>query len=248
MAILWQKQIAGSLYEVRQAGRSRRLYTDGIFHSQYNPRQPVTGSLWDLLLIPAFFYPPDTIRRILVLGVGGGAVMQQFQHFLKPRRIVGVELNPHHIYIARRFFCVTQENVDLHLADAVDWVNQYQGEPFDLVVDDLFGGQDREPVRAVPADTRWFQALDRVITDDGMLVTNFVSRQEFKACAYITNNSIRGRFDRAFHFFAPQYENVVAAFLKRPSTRQVLNNHLKRMPQLNPELKTSRLRFSVRRV
>ena len=104
MAILWQKQQAGVLYEVRIAGNSRRLYTDGVFHSQYNPNTPVTGSVWDLLMLPAFFYPPNTIKRILVLGVGGGTIIQLLKRFVNPETITGVELNPVHLYVAKRFF------------------------------------------------------------------------------------------------------------------------------------------------
>jgi len=61
---------------VRSAGYSLRLYTDGVFHTQYNPGNPLTGHIWDLLMLPAFFYEPDTIKRVLVLGVGGVASIQ----------------------------------------------------------------------------------------------------------------------------------------------------------------------------
>jgi spermidine synthase len=77
VSLLWERRIGGTLYQVRNAGRTRRLYTNGVFHSQYNPARPVTGSVWDLLLLPAFFYAPGELRRVLVLGVGGGAVIQQ---------------------------------------------------------------------------------------------------------------------------------------------------------------------------
>ena len=248
MAILWQKEIAGSRYEVRQAGRTRRLYADGVFHSQFNPGQPIAGSLWDLLLLPAFFYPPNSIKRILVLGVGGGAVIQLFQQFLKPRRIVGVEINPHHLYIARRFFCVTQENVELHQANAINWVDEYDGAPFDMVVDDLFGEQQGQPVRAVQVDRDWLLSLDRIISNDGLLVTNFVSRKEFKQCRYFSDRDIHDRFNCAFQLTGPQYENAIGVFLKKPSTQRILRKHLSNNARLNPALKTSRLRFSVRRV
>ncbi|HHH44614.1 MAG TPA: class I SAM-dependent methyltransferase, partial [Gammaproteobacteria bacterium] len=93
MSLVWQKQADGVDYQVRRAGRTLRLYTNGVFHSQYNPARPVTGSVWDLLLVPAFFYPPAELQRILVLGVGGGAVIQNLRRFVQPQQIVGVELN-----------------------------------------------------------------------------------------------------------------------------------------------------------
>jgi hypothetical protein len=56
MAILWSKNIAGTHYAVRIAGRIRRPYTDGVFQSQYHPQRLFAGSVWDLLLMPALFY------------------------------------------------------------------------------------------------------------------------------------------------------------------------------------------------
>jgi len=247
MSILWEKEIAGSRYEVRQAGRTRRLYADGVFHSQYNPDQPIGGSLWDLLFLPAFFYPPNALKRILVLGVGGGAVIQLYQRFLKPRQIVGVDINRHHLYIARRFFSICQENVELYQADAVDWIEHYDGEPFDMVIDDLFGEQQGQPVRAVAADKKWFLSLDKIIANNGLLVTNFVSRKEFKQCGYFSDRNIHNLFNCSFQITGPRYENAVGVFLKKASTQRVLRKHLTNLARLNPALKTSRLRFAIRR-
>ncbi|WP_455217906.1 hypothetical protein, partial [Kaarinaea lacus] len=87
MAIVWHKKISGTCYEVRKAGNSIRLYTDGVFHSQYNPHRPVTGSVWDLLMLPAFFTNIDKISRVLVLGVGGGSVIQLLHRYVKPDEI-----------------------------------------------------------------------------------------------------------------------------------------------------------------
>lgn len=68
MSLIWSKNVSGVQYEVRSAGSSKRLYTNGVFHSQYNPVQKITGHVWDLLMIPAFFYPQNTIKKVLVLG------------------------------------------------------------------------------------------------------------------------------------------------------------------------------------
>ena len=62
MAILWSRQIAGVNYQVRTAGQTRRLYTDGVFHSQYHPGRMYTGGVWDLLMMPALFYGSGHIK------------------------------------------------------------------------------------------------------------------------------------------------------------------------------------------
>lgn len=67
MAIIWSRCLGGVHYEVRSAGNSLRLYTDGVFHSQYNPYRLITGHVWDLLMLPALFYPANKIKRVLVM-------------------------------------------------------------------------------------------------------------------------------------------------------------------------------------
>ncbi|WP_455219300.1 spermidine synthase [Kaarinaea lacus] len=248
MAVIWQKKVEGTRYEVRMAGRTRRLYTNGVFHSQFNPDNPVSGSIWDLLMIPAFFHPRGKVQRILVLGVGGGAVLQQFQHFLKPKHITGVELNPYHLYVARRYFYVKQDNVDLYHADAVQWVKEYEGEKFDLIVEDLFGDEAGEPVRAVELNAAWFRKLNKLLTRDGILVSNFVSSRQMRQCAYFTDEKIKKLFKSAFQFVAPHYENVIGVFLKIDSNQRDLKQNLSDIPQLNPNLKSCRLRYTVRRI
>ena len=246
MSILWERDAGSTNYQVRQAGNSLRLYTNGVFHSQYNPGRPVTGSVWDLLFLPAFFYPPGSIRRVLVLGVGGGAVIQQLRRFIQPDTIVGVELSATHLYLAKRFFGVSGNDVELVRADAVDWVNRYRGPVFDIVIDDLFGHVDGETQRSVFADRGWVLSLTRCLSSDGMIVCNFASRLELMVSAYLSHSALRSGFSSAFYLGTAQNYNAVGAFLKKPATPRQLRDRLKRIPQLDPRRQSSRLNYSIR--
>lgn len=245
LALLWYKQNGDTRYEVRTAGNSLRLYTNGVFHSQYNPLQPVSGSLWDLLMLPAFF-APQTVRRVLLLGVGGGAVIRQLNHFLSPEVLVGIELNPVHLDVARDYFGVAAANVTLHEADALRWVRQYHGPPFDLIIDDLYGDAGGEPQRAVAADGRWFRQLDKLLAPGGTLVFNFVSAAELKACAWFQDAPLRERYTAAFRLTAPQYQNAVGVFLRRPATTGQLREQLAAYPALDPSRRSCRLKYRIR--
>jgi len=246
MSILWERATAGALYQVRQAGRSMRLYTNGVLHSQYNPGRPLTGSVWDLLFLPAFFYPPTSIHRVLVLGVGGGAVIQQIRQFVQPDTVVGIELNPVHLSVARRFFAVKGKGVQLIRANAVDWIKQYQGPPFDMIVDDLFGDADGEPLRAVYAGQEWVRSLTDCLSGEGMIVSNFESRLELMESAYLDNRSAGRSFDSAFHLSTAQNYNAVGVFLRKPATTRQLRDRLRKVPQLAPGRQTSRLNYHIR--
>jgi len=248
MAVIWQKTRGGTLYQVRSAGRTRRLYTNGVLHSQFNPGQIVTGSVWDLLMLPAFFFPAGSLRRVLVLGVGGGAVIRQLMRLAAPAEIVGVELNPVHLSVARRFFGLRRRGVALHLGDAGQWLAAYQGPPFDLIVDDLYGDRDGEPVRAVPADAVWFEHLLAHLGSQGALVANFVCPEEFRGCGYFSSEPLARRFKSAFQLTEPHAHNVVGAFLRREATSRSLRQRLRTEPLLDPDRRSTRLRYRIRRI
>jgi len=226
MAIIWQKKTKDSSYEVRTAGETVRLYTHGVFHSHYNPKHVVTRNVWDLLFLPALLYPAGSIKRVLVLGVGGGVAIHQLNHFVKPDAIVGVELNPIHIQVAKRFFKVNYKNTQLVEADAVQWVELYSGEPFDLVIDDIYGEEDGEPIRPIAADSAWFNKLLKLLTPKGMLVTNFVTPKEYRQCAYHTDAKIQRKFNCAYKLTTRLYENNIGAFLRSEQSVQTMKNNM----------------------
>ncbi len=248
MAVIWQKSIHGSKYQVRSAGNTRRLYTNGVCHSEFNPDKLVTGSIWDLLVLPALFYRPEDLQRILVLGVGGGASILQLHHLLQPDSITGIELDPVHLDIARRFFNINMTSADLHESDARDWLQQYNGAPFDMIIDDLFVDDSKEPVRALDADTDWFTLILKHLSAQGNLVINFGSQEEFENSAYFGNNKINRCFKSAFRLSNPLLDNIVGAFLciktNTNSLRKNINNH----PVLGRALKSKQLRYRIRQV
>lgn len=247
MAVIWRKQHEGTTYEVRAAGRSRRLYTNGVFHTQYNPARVVTGGIWDLLMIPAFFQPAGNIRRVLVLGVGGGSVIRQLNRFVSPEKIIGIELNPVHLHVARKYFGVDESEAELIEADAISWLSNYDGPPFDMIVDDLFAEENGEPVRAVAPDAGWLRTLERNLSDRAVLVMNFISSETLHQCALLSGRQ-KGRFRTAFQLRMPIYDNVIGVFLGFDATSTDLRTHLKSQPRLGTSLNNRNLNYSIRKL
>lgn len=212
MAVLWRKEAGGVRYEVRSAGRTLRLYANGVLHTQHNPARLFTGSVWDLLVLPALLLPRPP-RRALVLGVGGGAAVHQLLRLFPDIAITAVELNPVHLSVARRFFGLRDARVTLVQDNAVTWLAMREGEPFDLVVDDLFGEQDGQPCRAVEADDDWFDLLATHLAPGGLLVVNFPDARAVRASAWGQGGGVRGRFPAALSLATPTCQNRVVAFL-----------------------------------
>ena len=78
--------------------------------------------------------------------------------------------------------------------------------------------------------------------------SNFVSVSELMHAAYFHSRRLARLFPSAFRFTQPHYHNAVGAFMRRPSDPVVLRRHLVATPGLNPDLKSSGLRFRVERL
>jgi len=173
MALLWRSTCDGVTYEVRQAGASRRLYSNGVFHSQWNADRALADSLWDLLILPGFLPESRSRLNILVLGVGGGAVIRQALHLLPVDSVTGIELDPVHIDVANRWFGLEAEKrVKLVCADAREWLGANTDQRFDLVIDDLFGHFSDDVERSVVLNASWAKRLLSVACKDAVVVVN----------------------------------------------------------------------------
>ena len=247
MALLWRRQAGCDLYEVRSHGASVRLYSNGVFHSQWNPRDPLKGSLWELLFLPVFFLPRERLRSVLMLGVGGGAVIRLLQHFLSPKRIVGVDLDATHLRVASKYFGV--RDVELVHANAIDYVNDQlragQAGHFDLVIDDLFGHGSGEAERSVAADRGWCESLLGLTAGDGMVISNFGSRRELLASGW-RHQALREQLQGGWTAELPSYENCVIAVSRQPLPISRLQEQAP--SAINPYHRANRLNCRIRRL
>lgn len=213
MTTIYQTERGGTVYSVRQAGASLRLYSNGVFHSQWNPQRPFAGGIWDCLSLPALYRPRDRTRRILLLGVGGGAVVRQLERMLPFENLTGVDLDAVHLGIARDWFGVNDARVSLIEADASTWLSSCREASYDLVIDDLFTHVEAEPVRALPFDEVWVKRLTRVLAPAGVLVVNAVSGRQLKAALPVMRAA---GLKAGYRWSQPTYDNAIGALSRQP--------------------------------
>ncbi|MBU2885055.1 class I SAM-dependent methyltransferase [Gilvimarinus agarilyticus] len=222
----------GQRCEVRRAGQSLRLYTDGTFHSQFNPARLIENNLWDLLWLPALL-PAVPPRRVLVLGVGGGAVMRKLQKILPNALLVGVDISAEHLRIARKVFGVKGRNVLLLEADALAFVRHYRGPAFDLIIDDLFATNGGEPQRVVAMDSSWLGALNPLLSARGQLTVNFAACAQYRQALPVVTG--QGSFSALNAWQHRRFENTIGSFtrqLRPASTRLLLDSLTERLKAL----------------
>lgn len=246
MALIWQKQLHGNRYEVRSHGRTRRLYTNGVCHSDYHPQRVLTRSIWDCLFLPLLLPPTEQLARVLVLGVGGGSVIHLIQRHLPQAEVTGVELSAVHLDVARRYFGL--HAADLQQADAADWLQAYDGPPFDAIIDDLFLETGHAARRAIAADADWFRLLLSRLARGGVITMNLADDQELKHCGWYTHATVRRQLPGAFALRTPLLHNVVGAYLRAPDDSIRLRKRIENLPALARAQKRGELRYSMRRL
>lgn len=215
MAVIWQTRQNNRLYEVRSAGATLRLYTNGAFHSQYNPNRLLTGGIWDMLVLPALFGSAP-LPRVLMLGVGGGASIHALNRLLSPRSITGIELDPVHLLVAREHFHSDLANVTLVEADAIRWVGRTRRQ-FDLVIDDLFLDAPGDPTRPVTVDAEWLAKLAARTSRHGVLLQNHLSPALARAVVQQHRALLAHQFGSALLFSMPTYTNSILALYRDPA-------------------------------
>lgn len=244
MASVWKHKRGDTTYEVRSAGNSLRLYTNGAFHSQHNPQYLFTGAIWDLLTLPSLCStnPPE---NVLLLGVGGGTAIHQLSRLHELVSLTGIDIDQVHLQVAIEIFGVSYPHTQLICDDARDWLASHQSK-HDLLVDDIFQHADNwrtdDPYRPHKTDRNWFRMLTGHLSRNGMLIQNHIdpasarhARKELGALGY-----------RLLTFTNDGYANqVIAACRSDTSARQLKRNLETRLAAM-PRRETSRLRFQCR--
>ena len=211
MAILWTHKNKHTNYEVRQAGASLRLYSNGVLHTQYNPNRIINGAIWDLLLLPGFFLrkPP---KSVLILGLGGGAIIHSIRYFFPQAKITCVELDPIHIQIAKKWFNIPKENVDVIQGDAYEFLAKNR-KRYCWILDDVFQHASGDPNRDHPISGAWSH-YDKSLSANGVLSINTIGAQVYKEIKVLAKSQY------GVSLAHPLYENKIIALLNGQSATE----------------------------
>jgi len=153
----------------RDGGRELRI--GGTFASWYEPGSPVTGSVWDALAVGLLALPRSRRRSVLLLGLGGGSAARLSRALAPAARIVGVEIDPQVVRLARRHFGLDAIGVEVVLADARDYL-QRSGERFDAILEDVFESIDGEARKPAGFPEPAFDHALRALRPGGVLASN----------------------------------------------------------------------------
>lgn len=237
MAIIYSHQKKHDHFEVRTAGASVRLYSNGVLHSQYNPKRIISGAIWDLLVLPGFFLS-SAPKRVLVLGLGGGTVVHLIRHFFPDCLIHCVEREAEHIKIAKRFFSLPKDTVVIK-GDAYE-VLANTHDKYDWVLDDVFQHTAGEPERDVSFE-HIFALYEKVLCKNGVLSMNTIGTEQLKQLKLF-----KSQFSSNYVLRHPLYDNAIVSMNRTDVSRTEFHKRLLSHPELDTGRKTCLLQVSMR--
>jgi spermidine synthase len=123
---------------IRDRGAFREMKFNLAIQSRMDMRDPYGYGLSyaDAVHIPRLFRPE--MKRVLVIGLGGGTLAKQFTHLYPDVVVDAVEVDPKVVEVAERYFAVKQsDRLRIHIADGRTFLAR-SPEKWDLIVVDAY--------------------------------------------------------------------------------------------------------------
>ena len=176
--------------QFRSGERWLQLNEGVAVHSEYLPRNYLTGGYWDDFLVLPFAAGRPRLRRIAILGNAAGTVARAYGHYFPGVRVDAVELDPALTSIGKRFFGLRGPNLHLYTADARPWLAQSKGR-----YDSIFVDAYRQPYIPFYLATREFFASVRAhLRPRGVAIVNVGHVPRSDALERVVTRTLRAVF------------------------------------------------------
>lgn len=142
-----------------------------VTHSIYDPDQILTGAVWDYFLVAPYFNDdqrPEEVGSLALIGLAAGTVARQYTEIYGPIPITGVEIDPRIVEVARRYFGMSEPNLEVVVQDGRYWL-ETTSRRYDVIGIDAY----RPPYIPFQLTTvQFFREVRDHLTDDGVVAIN----------------------------------------------------------------------------
>jgi predicted membrane-bound spermidine synthase len=158
---------------VKVGDETQLILNEGVgIHSIYNPNSILTQGPWDYFMIaPYFNNPPFTqnqVRKVAIIGLGGGTAVGEFTAAYGPIPIDGVEIDSTIVNMGRQYCHMNEPNLHVVLQDGRYYL-QTSSQKFDVVAIDAY----QQPYVPFQLTTKeFFQEVRNHLTPTGVTVIN----------------------------------------------------------------------------
>jgi predicted membrane-bound spermidine synthase len=209
--MIYETESAHNYIQVIREGDTLYLHLnegEGI-HSIYTPGVVLSGGIWDYFLIAPFFNNPpfhaDEVRSLCLIGAAGGTIAKQYSAVYGPIPIDAVELDPQILAVGRRFFDMTESNVNAVAQDGRYFLTN-SPRRYDVIAVDAY----RPPYIPFHLTTKeFFSEVHRHLTERGVLAINVGRTLKGRDLINVLSSTARAVFPHVYVIDTPDYGSTL---------------------------------------
>jgi spermidine synthase len=234
------KQTPGQIYERESAYnyiqviewddvRYLRLNEGQGIHSIYSPSFLLTGGTWDYFLAAPFFNAPPRdptqVESLAIVGLAAGTAARQYTGIYGPLPIEGYEIDPAIIDVGRKFFAMTEPNLDARAVDG-RWGLAHSQRSFSVIAVDAY----RPPYIPPHLTTvEFFQTVREHLNPDGVVTINVGRLPDDRRLIVGLTATLEKVFPSVFVVDVPYSMNSILYATVQPATIQNLMDNFIRL-------------------
>lgn len=149
--------------------------------------------LWQFALGRLPIGDTQRIKRIAVLGIGGGTVMHLLHAKYPKAAMTGIDIDPTMNELGRKYFGLDALPLTIITADASRFVNTTKPGQYDFVVLDLFIGPD---IPGFVEEEKFLRKVKQMLAPHGTLLINYLREEVFTTRVHNLEQILRTLFRR----------------------------------------------------
>lgn len=198
--------------------RYLRLNDGQGMHSIYHPTQLNYNGPWSQVLAAPFFNPyphdPESVERIAIVGLAAGTTARQANAVYENIMIDGFEIDPKIVEAGRKYFDMTQPNLNVVVQDG-RWSLAHSPHEYDIISVDAY----RPPYIPWHMTTvEFFEIVYDRLSDDGVMVINIGRSPLDRTLVNDLGTTIEQIFPKTFVMDIPDSFNTILFATKQPGS------------------------------
>lgn len=157
------------------------------YSSKYTPNKFLSNSYYDNFLLLPYFLPKLSPMNVLVVGLGGGTMTRQYQHYfssISSLLMDGVEIDPEVVETGKKYLELEQKNLRIIVQDGRIFLSNSK-DAYNLIFVDVYARQNYIPYHLA---TKEFLEISKKRLSEGGLIAYNVSdgSKQKKRLSYVS--------------------------------------------------------------
>lgn len=179
--------------EVWKSNTQAEFRVAGAIHAWWHQDKYLTGLAWDIIAAGCLLRPSGPPRSILMIGLAGGTAFRILRQLLPQVELVAIDIDPKIVALAREHMHLEQTGIEVHLADAYEWMHRCKRR-FDVIIDDAYLAGADDVFRPDGWNEDAIGTLKGLLNPGGLLLANLVTGHGHRAMQSRTRKSFHSAF------------------------------------------------------